>query len=82
MKLKALRKISLLSVIKLETKDFLFCFFVSDNLSAYFKTAMIYRMVNRNLKAVKPGFKRCTFVMRNIGLQKILSLRRKNINRI
>lgn len=52
--IEALRKISLLSVIKLETSDFVFvfCFFASDNLSAYFKTEMIYRMVNRNLKAV------------------------------
>lgn len=35
---------------------------------------MIYRMVNRNLKVVKPAIKRCTFVMRNIGLHKMLSL--------
>lgn len=62
---------SLLFVIKLQTKDF----FVSDNLSAFFfKTEMIYRMVNRNLKVVKPAIKRCTFVMRNIGLHKMLSL--------
>lgn len=56
--IESLRKISLLSVIKLETSDFVFVFcffFASDNLSAYFKTEMIYRMVNRNLKAVKPG---------------------------